>query len=78
MKHPFIVKLFAAFDTPSKLFYATEFLQGGELFTWLEKFGVFDRVRFFLKYPHCETLSIQYFFILGNDSILLSRNILSN
>ena len=59
MKHPFIVKLFAAFDTPSKLFYATEFLQGGELFTWLEKFGVFDRVRFYLKFSDCETLSNQ-------------------
>lgn len=42
--HPFLVKLFCSYQTPSKLFYAMEFLQGGELFSWLEKFGKFKKV----------------------------------
>ena len=44
LTHPFLVKLYCCYQTPSKLFYAMEFLQGGELFTWMEKFGVFPTV----------------------------------
>ena len=46
--YPFIVRLYCSFQTPSKLFYATEFLQGGELFSWMEKFGKFSKVSFYL------------------------------
>ena len=42
--YPFLVRLHCSFQTPTKLFYATEFLQGGELFSWMEKFGKFSRV----------------------------------
>lgn len=42
--HPFLVKLFCSYQTPTKLFYAMEFCQGGELFSWLEKFGKFKKV----------------------------------
>ena len=44
LTHPFLVKLYCCYQTPSKLFYAMEFLQGGELFTWMEKFGVVPTV----------------------------------
>lgn len=44
MGHPFLAKLYCSYQTPTKLFYVMEFLQGGELFTWLEKFGNFTRV----------------------------------
>lgn len=44
LKSPFLVKLYCSYQTPSKLFYAMEFLQGGELFSWLEKFGKFTKV----------------------------------
>ena len=39
--HPFLVKLYCSYQTPSKLIYAMEFLQGGELFSWMEKFQKF-------------------------------------
>ena len=44
LTHPFLVKLYCCYQTPSKLFYAMEFLQGGEMFTWMEKFGVVPTV----------------------------------
>ena len=44
MSHPFIAKLFCSFQTKSKIFYALEFLQGGELFSWMEKFERFSEV----------------------------------
>ena len=42
--HPFLVKLHFSYQTPSKLIYAMEFLQGGELFSWMEKFQKFSKV----------------------------------
>ena len=42
--HPFLVKLHCSYETPSKLIYAMEFLQGGELFSWMEKFQKFSKV----------------------------------
>ena len=44
LTHPFIVKLMCCYQSPSKLFYVTEFLQGGELYTWMERAQRFDRV----------------------------------
>ena len=41
MSHPFLAKLFCSYQTPSRIFYAIEFLQGGELFSWMEKFEKF-------------------------------------
>jgi len=35
-KHPFIVKLFYAFQTPERLYFILEFVQGGELFMRLK------------------------------------------
>ncbi len=46
--HPFLVKLYCAYQTPTKLYYAMEFLQGGELFSWMEKFGKFKKVSDFM------------------------------
>ena len=43
-QHPFLVKLYCSYQTPSKLIYAMEFLQGGELFSWMEKFQKFSKV----------------------------------
>ena len=47
MSHPFIAKLWCSFQTKSKIFYALEFLQGGELFSWMEKFERFSEVKKF-------------------------------
>ena len=51
INHPFVVKLFCSFKTPSKLFYVMEFLQGGELYSWMERYKVFTKVKmdFLLK-----------------------------
>jgi serine/threonine protein kinase len=37
LNHPFIVKLFYAFQDKTKLYFITEFMQGGELFFHLHK-----------------------------------------
>ena len=37
VRHPFIVKLFYAFQTDSKLYLILDYACGGELFTYLEK-----------------------------------------
>ena len=37
VRHPFIVKLYYAFQTPEKLFLILSFASGGELFTYLAK-----------------------------------------
>jgi len=34
---PFIVKLYFAFQTPDKLYFIVDFLNGGELFSHLKK-----------------------------------------
>ena len=37
LTHPFIVKLHYAFQTPEKLYFVIDFLNGGELFYHLRK-----------------------------------------
>ena len=50
LKHPFIVKLNYAFQDSKKLYFLTEFLQGGELFFHLRKNSGFKEkeVRFYM------------------------------
>ncbi len=40
LEHPFIVKLLASFQDAKNLFFVLEYIQGGELFTYLRKCGV--------------------------------------
>jgi serine/threonine protein kinase len=49
LNHPFIVKLHYAFQTPEKLYFVIDFLNGGELFWHLRKETRFseDRTRFY-------------------------------
>lgn len=64
VNHPFIVNLYYAFQTQTKLYLILEYLCGGELFTHLEREGFFKEsyVRFYV----CEMiLAIQYLHSLG-------------
>ncbi len=45
INHPFIVKLHFAFQTPTKLYFVMDFLNGGELFYHLKKEGRFTESR---------------------------------
>lgn len=45
INHPFIVKLHYAFQTPTKLYFVMDFLNGGELFYHLKKEGRFTEAR---------------------------------
>ena len=49
ISHPFIVKLHYAFQTPEKLYFVIDFLNGGELFYHLRREGRFteERTRFY-------------------------------
>jgi serine/threonine protein kinase len=49
LNHPFIVKLHFAFQTPERLYFVIDFLNGGELFFHLRKEHRFneDRTRFY-------------------------------
>ena len=49
LNHPFIVKLHFAFQTPERLYFVIDFLNGGELFFHLRKETCFneDRTRFY-------------------------------
>lgn len=49
LSHPFIVKLHYAFQTPEKLYFVIDFLNGGELFYHLRREQRFDedRTRFY-------------------------------
>lgn len=51
VKHPFIVNLMYAFQTGGKLYLILEYLCGGELFTYLEREGIFleDTACFYLS-----------------------------
>jgi serine/threonine protein kinase len=40
LDHPFLVKLQATFQDSKNLFFVLEYIQGGELFTYLRKCGV--------------------------------------
>jgi tRNA A-37 threonylcarbamoyl transferase component Bud32 len=63
LAHPFLVKLYYAFQTPDKVYFALDFVNGGELFFHLQQVGSFpeDRTRFYvaeigtaLEYLHSE------------------------
>ncbi len=58
-KHPFIVGLEYAFQTPTKLYFVLEFLKGGELFQHLRNFKILpeDWVRF---YTACIIFGIEH------------------
>ncbi len=43
--NPYIVHLHYAFQTETKLYFVIDFLNGGELFTYLRKERVFDERR---------------------------------
>ncbi len=49
IKHPFIVNLHFAFQTPDKLYLILDYVNGGELFFHLKKNGKFseERVKFY-------------------------------
>jgi protein-serine/threonine kinase len=59
VKHPFIVELIAAFQTPKKLHFVLEFCAGGELFFHLSRAGRFSEGR--TRYYASEILlALQY------------------
>lgn len=45
LNHPFIVKLHFAFQTPERLYFVIDFLNGGELFFHLRKESKFTEAR---------------------------------
>ncbi|ORZ38002.1 kinase-like domain-containing protein [Catenaria anguillulae PL171] len=80
MKHPFLVGLQYAFQTPAKLYLVLDYVNGGELFFHLQRERRFpeDRVRFYaaeivsaLEYLH--SLGIMYR-DLKPENILLDRD----
>lgn len=64
VRHPFIVGLYAAFQTSDKLFFVLDYCAGGELFCHLQKHGKFlePRARF---YTAELTLALQHIHSLG-------------
>lgn len=67
VRHPFIVKLYFAFQTPSKLYLILSYASGGELFSYLAKERMFldDQACFYiseilLALEHLHTLGIIY------------------
>ncbi|KJE95290.1 AGC/AKT protein kinase [Capsaspora owczarzaki ATCC 30864] len=50
LEHPFVVKLFFAFQTDDRLFFVMEYINGGEIYTHLKRAGPFseDKTRFYL------------------------------
>ncbi|XP_058805393.1 ribosomal protein S6 kinase beta-1-like [Phymastichus coffea] len=79
VKHPFIVDLMYAFQTGGKLYLILEYLCGGELFTYLDREGIFleDTACFYLSeiivaLQHLHTQGIIYR-DLKPENILLDR-----
>lgn len=79
VRHPFIVRLFYAFQTDAKLYLILDFACGGELFTYLEKEKMLleDRAVFYLAelvlaLEHLHRLGIIYR-DLKPENILLDR-----
>jgi p70 ribosomal S6 kinase len=67
VKNPFIVELFYAFQTNGKLYLILEYLSGGELFTFLDREGMFlENVAMFyaceliMAIEHLHSLGIVY------------------
>lgn len=80
VKHPFIVNLIYAFQTGGKLYLILEYLCGGELFTYLDREGIFleDTACFYLSeiilaLQHLHKLGIIYR-DLKPENILLDRD----
>jgi hypothetical protein len=66
VNHPFIVKLFCTFKSPSCLFFLMEFVAGGELFNYIRAEGQFTNET--TKYVSAEIiLALQY---LHNQDII--------
>lgn len=42
LNHPFLVKMLGTFQDSTNLYLVLEYVQGGELFTYLRKSGVID------------------------------------
>eukprot|EP00285_Hemiselmis_virescens_P010980 CAMPEP_0173398108 /NCGR_PEP_ID=MMETSP1356-20130122/40501_1 /TAXON_ID=77927 ORGANISM="Hemiselmis virescens, Strain PCC157" /NCGR_SAMPLE_ID=MMETSP1356 /ASSEMBLY_ACC=CAM_ASM_000847 /LENGTH=637 /DNA_ID=CAMNT_0014357533 /DNA_START=15 /DNA_END=1928 /DNA_ORIENTATION=+ len=79
VNHPFIVRLFFAFQTPEKLCFVTDFVNGGELYSHISKAKIFneDRARF---YAGEIILALEYLHEMGivyrdlkPENILLDR-----
>lgn len=80
VKNPFIVELFYAFQTNGKLYLILEYLSGGELFTFLDREGMFlENVAMFyaseliLAIEHLHSLGIVYR-DLKPENIMLDAN----
>jgi len=80
IQHPFIVKLYYAFQTNDKLYMVMDFINGGELFFHLKKEGRFseERVKLYaaeivLALLHLHSLDIVYR-DLKPENILLDAN----
>lgn len=67
IRHPFIVSLRYAFQTPQKLYFILDYCAGGELFFHLSKMGKFseDLARF---YAAEMVLALEYLHNLGINS----------
>lgn len=50
LEHPFVVRLFYAFQTDDRLFFVMEYINGGEIYTHLKRSGPFpeDKTRFYV------------------------------
>lgn len=80
MRHPFIVTLIYAFQTENKLYLILDFASGGELFTYMEKEGMFleDVAKFYLAelvlaIEHVHSLGVIYR-DLKPENILLDQD----
>lgn len=71
-EHPFIVKLRFSFQTEKKIYLIMDYIEGGDLFNQIRKYGKFseDVARFYsievilaLEYLH-ESLNIVYRFLI--------------
>mmetsp|Transcript_17501 Transcript_17501/g.16721 ORF Transcript_17501/g.16721 Transcript_17501/m.16721 type:complete len:188 (+) Transcript_17501:239-802(+) len=66
MKHPFIIELAYAFQTPEKLFFVLEFCPGGELFFHLSRIGNFDEK---VSKFYCTQIVLAIYHLHKNDII---------
>lgn len=62
--HPFMIKLHSCFQSPSRLYFAMDFAQGGDLFTLLDKRGTISEK--LTRFYACEILLALSFFHSNN------------